>query len=130
MTWAPVRWTMRDMAPPRVLVVDDHEGFRGVARALLESDGYCVVGEAADASEALAETARLDPDVVLLDVHLPDLDGFEVSRRLAQLPNPPVVVLTSSRPISDLRRRVEASPAAGFVPKHLLSGAALTTLAK
>ena len=110
-------------APPaRVLVVDDHEGFRAVARALLEGDGLLVVAEAADGAEALAAAERLRPDLVLLDVHLPDLDGFDVSVRLASLPRPPVVVLTSSRPIADLRRRVAESPAAGFVPKHLSLG--------
>ena len=123
------RRTMRDMPPARVLVVDDHEGFRAVARALLEGDGLLVVAEAADGAEALAAAERLRPDLVLLDVHLPDLDGFDVSVRLSQLARPPVVVLTSSRPIADLRRRVAESPAAGFVPKHLLSGAALSALA-
>jgi len=113
----------------RVLVVDDHEGFRSAARALLESDGLCVVAEAADGARAVAAAARLMPDLVLLDVHLPDLDGFAVSERMAALPNPPVIVLTSSRPITDLRRRVAACPAAGFVPKHLLSGAVLLELA-
>jgi CheY-like chemotaxis protein len=120
---------MRDMSPTRVLVVDDHDGFRAVARALLEGDGLTVVAEAADGVEALAAAAMTNPDLVLLDVHLPDLDGFEVSKRLAVLPKPPVIVLTSSRPIADLRRRVGESPAAGFVPKHQLSGAALLALA-
>jgi CheY-like chemotaxis protein len=122
-------WTMRDMPPTRVLVVDDHEGFRAVVRAVLESDGLVVVAEAADGAEAVAVAERLSPDVVLLDVHLPDLDGFEVSERLAALPSPAVVVLTSSRPIADLRRRIGESSAVGFVPKHLLSGAALLALA-
>lgn len=117
------------MSPTRVLVVDDHEGFREVARALLEADGLVVVAEAQDGAEALAAAERLVPDMVLLDVHLPDLNGFEVSRRLALLPSPPVVVLTSSRPIADVHRRVGESPAAGFVPKDRLSGAALSALA-
>jgi CheY-like chemotaxis protein len=113
----------------RVLVVDDHEGFRTVARALLERDGLLIVAEAADGVTALAAAARTVPDLVLLDVHLPDLDGFEVSKQLAALPNPPTVVLTSSRPITDLRRRIAESPAAGFVPKDRLSGTALLELA-
>lgn len=117
------------MTPARVLVVDDHEGFRAIARAVLEADGLSVVGEAADGAAAVAVAERLRPDVVLLDIHLPDLDGFEVSEQLAALPSPPVVVLTSSRPIADLRRRVGASPAAGFVPKDLVSGASLLGLA-
>jgi CheY-like chemotaxis protein len=117
------------MPPLRVLVVDDHVGFREVARALLQSEGLLVVAEAADGAEALAAAASHAPDLVLLDVHLPDIDGFEVSRRLALLANPPRVVLTSSRPIADLQRRVGESPAAGFVAKDRLSGAALTALA-
>ena len=117
------------MSPVRVLVVDDHEGFRAVVRAVLEADGLSVVAEVADGAAALATAERLRPDVVLLDVHLPGLDGFEVSEQLAALPTPPVVVLTSSRPIADLRRRVSGSPAAGFVPKDRLSGAALLELA-
>lgn len=116
------------MSPARVLVVDDHEGFRAVARALLESDGLLVVAEASDGLEAVAATRLFAPDLVLLDVHLPDADGFEVSERLSALPSPPVVVLTSSRPVADLRRRLEESPAARFVPKDLLSGAALMEL--
>ena len=120
-----------DMPPPpsRVLIVDDHDGFRAAARALLERDGFVVVAEARDGTTALVEAERVAPDLVLLDVHLPDIDGFEVSQRLAMLPNPPVVVLTSSRPIADLRSRVKESPAAGFVAKDSLSAVALTTLA-
>ena len=117
------------MPPLRVVVVDDHEGFRAVARALLEREGLAVVGEAADGAEAVVAAEHLTVDVVLLDIHLPDVDGFEVSRRLAELPRPPVVVLTSSRPVGELRRRIGESPAAGFVPKHMLSGAALAALA-
>jgi CheY-like chemotaxis protein len=110
------------------MVVDDHADFRAVARILLEGEGFDVVGEAADGMEAVRVAERVTPDIVLLDVQLPDLDGFEVSRRLAGLTSPPVVVLTSSRPISDLRRRVVASPVAGFLPKDALSGAALLIL--
>ena len=67
---------------PTVLVVDDHQGFRSRARLLLEADGYEVVGEAADGRSALAEARRLRPDLVLLDVQLPDLDGFEVAAQI------------------------------------------------
>ena len=113
----------RDTEPvrPRVLIVDDHEGFRAVARTLLQSDGLDVVGEAVDGQGALAETSDLRPDLVLLDVHLPDADGFAISELLAALPNPPVVVLISSRPITDLRSRLKSSSAAGFLAKHQLS---------
>jgi CheY-like chemotaxis protein len=119
---------MLPMPPSRVLIVDDHDGFRAVARALLERDGFVVVAEAADGAGALAEAERVAPDLVLLDVHLPDVDGFEVSRQMALLRSPPAVILTSSRPIADLRTRVGESPAAGFVAKEQLSGAALDAL--
>jgi DNA-binding NarL/FixJ family response regulator len=111
-----------------VLVVDDHAGFRAAARAMLEADGFAVVGEAVDGADAVRLADRLDPDVVLLDVHLPDMDGFAVSELLARLSPRPAVVLVSSRSIADLRRRVAASPVAGFLPKHHLSGAALGAL--
>jgi DNA-binding NarL/FixJ family response regulator len=111
-----------------VLVVDDHAGFRSRARMLLEADGYEVVGEAADGSTALAESRRLEPDIVLLDVQLPDLDGFEVAERItAELPA--AVVLTSSRDWSDSGELIERSGARGFVPKDQLSGPAIAELA-
>ena len=88
-----------------VLIVDDHPGFRSAARALLEADGFEVVGEAADGESGLAAAARLRPGLVVLDVQLPDLDGFEVARRLAHAGDPPVVVLVSSRDRSAYRGR-------------------------
>ena len=114
--------------PPAVLIVDDHAGFRAFARALLESEGYAVVGEAADAAGALAETLRLRPDLVLLDVQLPDADGFEVAERLAGLDAPPAVVLISTREATAYRRRLPASPARGFIAKELLTPAALAAV--
>lgn len=111
-----------------ILIVDDHAEFRRVARALLEADGYEVVGEAGDGESALMETARLQPSLVLLDVHLPDYDGFELAARFAQTAHPPAVVLTSSRAISSYRRRLASSDALGFIAKSELSGAALAAL--
>lgn len=78
----------------------------------------------------MASAGPLRPDIVLLDVHLPGMDGFDVALLLAALPDPPAVVLTSSRPIEDLRRRTESSPAAGFVAKHELSGAAINAMVR
>jgi two-component system nitrate/nitrite response regulator NarL len=111
-----------------VLIVDDHAGFRALARRLLEAAGYDVVGEAADGASALAAVADLRPAVVLLDVQLPDMDGFAVSRRLAAEDDPPAVVLISSRDRSAYRRRLADARARGFLAKSELSGPALTAL--
>src|SRR5215470_14748052 len=108
-----------------VLIVDDHAGFRGFARRLLEAGGFTVVGEAADGASALAAAEVLRPQVVLLDVLLPDTDGFAVADRLAESGNGATVVLTSSREAADFRTRLERSPASGFIHKDDLSGAAL-----
>lgn len=113
-----------------VLIVDDHPSFRATARALLESEGFEVVGEAADGASALAAAAELRPDLVLLDVQLPDLDGFAVSQQLLASTNghAPAIVLTSSRDSADFGPLVEASGARGFVAKAELTGAALAAL--
>ena len=117
--------------PPTVLIVDDHPSFRASARILLEADGLSVVGEAADGASALAEAHRLRPDVVLLDVGLPDMDGFRVAEALTGRNNgsaPPAVVLVSSRDSGDYGPLVARSGARGFVPKAELSGARVTDL--
>jgi two-component system, NarL family, nitrate/nitrite response regulator NarL len=111
-----------------VLIVDDHKGFRACARELLESEGFDVVGDATDAASALAAVRELRPDVVLLDVQLPDLDGVKASRRIGALNGRSAIVLTSSRDISDLAGALAESPARGFIPKSELSGAALREL--
>jgi DNA-binding NarL/FixJ family response regulator len=111
-----------------VLIVDDHPSFRTTAHALLEAEGFDVVGEAEDGESALEAVRRLRPDVVLLDVQLPGIDGFEVAERLTANGNSPSVVLTSSRDASDFGALVERSGARGFLPKAELSGAALAAL--
>ena len=110
---------------PTLLIVDDHPGFRSLARRLLEARGFSVVGEAADGLEAVAVARELRPDVVLLDIQLPGIDGFEVTARLADGEAGPVVVLTSIRDRADYGERVERCGARGFIPKAELSGAAL-----
>lgn len=113
----------------RVLIVDDHPGFRSTARALLQSEGFEVVGETSDGASAVAAVEELQPDLVLLDVQLPDLDGFVVAERLRFCcRRPPAVVLTSSRDGADFGPLVERCGARGFVPKERLSGAALAAL--
>jgi DNA-binding NarL/FixJ family response regulator len=111
-----------------VLIVDDHPSFRANARAVLEADGFAVVGEAASGAEALAAIARARPDVVLLDVQLPDADGFELAARLTSNGSRVNVVLVSSRDYSDFAQLIELSGARGFVPKAELSGPRLATL--
>jgi DNA-binding NarL/FixJ family response regulator len=108
-----------------VLIVDDHAPFRAAARALLEAGGFDVVGEAADGAGALAGVAELRPEVVLLDIQLPDLDGFAVAERLAGDGTGPAIVLTSSRSATSLRSRLAAHPSWSFIPKSELSGSAL-----
>jgi CheY-like chemotaxis protein len=107
---------------PSVLIVDDHAAFRAAARELLEAEGFRVVGEAADGAAALTAIVELQPDVVLLDVQLPDLNGFDVADRLAA---GPAVVFVSSRSVSSFRWRLAANPAWTFIAKSELSGATL-----
>ncbi len=109
----------------RVLIVDDHQAFRSLARDLLQLAGFEVVGEAADGQAALLASDRLRPSIVLLDIQLPDTDGFAVAAQLAEQDQPPAVVLTSSREANAYRRRLAATPARGFIPKAELSAAAL-----
>ena len=111
-----------------VLIVDDHPSFRASARMLLESEGFHVVGEAEDGESALAAIGELAPQVVLLDVQLPDLDGFEVAERIVMNGSGPKVVLTSSRDIGDLGPLGDSPCVRGFIPKAELSGAALEAL--
>jgi DNA-binding NarL/FixJ family response regulator len=113
---------------PRVLIVDDHAAFRESASGLLEAEGFDVVGEAADGESAIAEVTRLRPEIVLLDVQLPGLDGFGVAERLAGEADPPVVILISSRDAGAYGSRVDDAPVRGFLAKRSLSGAALADL--
>ena len=113
---------------PTVLIVDDHPGFRSRARQLLEAEGFEVVGEAEDGHSGLEAARELGPDVVLLDVQLPDLDGFEVAARLTSNGAGPEVVLVSSRDGSDFGPIVHDCGACGFIPKGELSGPRLAAL--
>jgi DNA-binding NarL/FixJ family response regulator len=106
----------------RILIVDDHPSFRASARVVLESEGFDVVGEAVDGASALTECRRLRPEVVLLDVQLPDTDGFDVCAQIIAYDAAPTVIMTSSRDGSDFGSLVSMSGARGFVPKAELSG--------
>jgi DNA-binding NarL/FixJ family response regulator len=119
-----------------VLIVDDHPSFRASARRMLECEGYDVVGEAEDGSSALHAARKLAPDVILLDVRLPDLDGFAVCRRITGasrgagngIPGSPAVILISSREVDEWGAVVNDCGAIGFIPKAKLSAGAMEEL--
>jgi DNA-binding NarL/FixJ family response regulator len=108
-----------------LLIVDDHAAFRSTARALLECDGWDVVGEAGDGTSGLSAARTLKPDVVLLDVRLPDIDGFAVAEELTADGGGPAVIVTSSSDDPLYPDRARRTGARGFLAKHDLSGAAL-----
>ena len=108
-----------------VLIVDDHAGFRAAARALLEATDFVIVGEAEDGASAVEAAAELRPEIVLLDIQLPDLDGFAVAERLASDGIASAIVMISSRDVTSFRRRLTANPAWSFIPKSELSGESL-----
>ena len=111
-----------------VLIVDDHPTFRKFARRLLERAGFAVVGEAPDAARAIAAARAIRPEVVLLDVLLPDRSGLEVAAELAATPDAPAVVLTSSRSERDLGVALRDAPARGFIPKASFTAASFAEL--
>ena len=119
---------MMGLVRPTVLIVDDHEAFREAARSLLETEGFEIIGEVAGGRDALVAAEHLRPDVVLLDIQLPDLDGFAVADELASRPSAPDVVLISSRDAETYGVRLALAPARGFLAKRDLSGAALAGL--
>jgi len=109
------------------LIVDDNASFRRTARALLECEGWEVV-EAETAGDGVRSARELASEYVLLDVQLPDFDGFEAAERLARLDPPPAVILTSSRDGSDYGSLIATSAIRGFIPKGELSGEAIRAL--
>ena len=113
---------------PTVLIVDDHDAFRDATRSMLETEGFEIVGDVAGGHDALAAAERLRPDVVLLDIQLPDLDGFAVADELASRLPAPEVILISSRDAETYGARLARAPARGFLAKQDLSGAALAGL--
>lgn len=111
--------------PCSVLIVDDHPEFRAQLRALLVAAGYHVVGEAADGESGVRVARDSRPDLMLLDVQLPDITGFEVARQVSSVPDPPLVILISSREAADYGNRIRRSGVTGFIPKAELSARTL-----
>lgn len=114
-----------DDQPARVLVVDDHPDVRAAVSAMLAAGGFAVVGAVARGAEAVAVASEKRPDIVVLDIRLPDVDGIAVAEQLARLPTPPAVVLVSSRDASVYGRRLASAPVRGFIPKSALTAPAL-----
>ena len=111
-----------------LLIVDDHDAFRSFVRSLVDADGFEVTGEAADGESALGAVEQLHPDVVLLDVQLPGIDGIEVAERLASRGDAPDVILMSTRDASDYGRRLRDSRALGFIQKDQISAETLAAV--
>lgn len=114
--------------PTTVLIVDDHAGFRTRAKRALELEGFSVVGEASDVAEGLSETSRLRPDVVLLDIHLPDGSGLEAAPRFVEGDPASRVVLISTYDERDVAHAIGETGIVGFLPKAELSGLALSAM--
>jgi DNA-binding NarL/FixJ family response regulator len=125
---AGLTWTEIPLRHTRVLIVDDHAPFRSIARQVLTADGFLIVGEAADGAEGIRACGELRPDLVLLDVQLPDIDGFAVATVLTSRIHPPAVVLVSSRSRTDYGSRIEDCRARGYIAKAELSGDAVRRL--
>ena len=113
---------------PRIVIVDDDPSFLATVRLLLEAEGYDVVGEALNGLDGVAAAARLVPDLVLVDVNLPDIDGFEVVERLSHSADAPPAVLTSIRSAGDFGNLIETSRARGFIGKAEISGERLAEI--
>jgi DNA-binding response OmpR family regulator len=113
---------------PRIVIVDDDPSFLATVRVLLEAEGFIVVGEALNGRDGVAAVAEFDPDIVLVDVNLPDIDGFEVVQQIADGGRAPPVVLTSIRSASDFGALVETSGAQAFITKADISGEALAKI--
>jgi len=112
----------------RVLIVDDNGAFRAAARKLLERAGFSVVAEAESGAGGVEEAKAHSPDVAIVDVQLPDFDGFEVAARLSELEAAPQVILISSLDGADFGALVAGSSALGFVPKAELSASLISGL--
>ena len=115
--------------PHRILIVDDAASVReSLTWLLLDEPGLIVVGEAADGADAIQQTLKYDPDLVILDIELPDMDGFRVTRQLKALPRPPLVLLLSIHSDELSRQRGVQAGCDAFVEKGIGWPGLLTVL--
>ena len=114
--------------PLTILIVDDHAGFRRSARMLLSAEGFDVVGDAGDGASGLTAARQLRPQVVLLDIQLPDIDGFAVAGIMAAADPDVAIILISSRDVASYGSQLEGAPVRGFIPKGRLDGATIRGL--
>lgn len=114
--------------PWNAVVVDDHQAIRSTARRLLQAAGHPVLGDAANGADGIAMVLDLDPDVVLLDVVLPDMTGVEVARRLREAKARAAIILISSHELEDLGDPVAESGAHAFISKSDLTVEAVEAL--
>jgi DNA-binding NarL/FixJ family response regulator len=111
-----------------VVIVDDNDAFRTQARLLLTYEGYDVIGEAGDGTSGLDAVRRLQPNIALLDVQLPDVDGFSVARDVREDVRETAVVIISTRDATDYGSAMSTCGARGFIAKSELCGDALRAL--
>jgi CheY-like chemotaxis protein len=117
------------LSPVGVLIVDDQEAFRRAAKAVIEStEGFTLLGVAASGEESLTAVAALRPDLVLMDVHMPGMDGFEATRRLTQMRTPPAVVLVSTYERGDYDDEVDGCGALAYLSKSDFSPSTLAAV--
>ncbi len=109
-----------------VVIADDDSGFRRLAGRLVAAAGYEVIGEAADGQRTIEAVRSLRPDVLLLDVQLPDMDGFAVALNLKM--EATEIILVSSREADDYAAPLAAATSRGFISKRDLTGPAIADL--
>ena len=115
------------MPPVRVLIVEDQEPFRRAAAAVVDlTEPFQVVGTVASGEGCLAAVPGLRPDLVLMDVGLPGIDGMEAARRLSVLPRPPVVVLVSTHDEEEFGEAVRSCGATTYIKKSAFGPDRLT----
>jgi DNA-binding NarL/FixJ family response regulator len=114
--------------PPTILIVDDHAGFRRSARSLLSAEGFDVVGDVENGISGISAVRRLRPQIVLLDIQLPDIDGFAVADAMAAADPRLSIIFVSSRDVASYGPQLARAPVSGFIPKSRLDGAAIRSL--